>query len=78
MVTHYRPPLAVTRAIQLATRLARTGDVPRARAVIAGLPSRAAVVIEVNETVPVGRRPAAPRPPSTAWIAEMRAAQVRL
>lgn len=73
MVAHIsRPPLAVIRAIQVATRLARIGAVHRARAVIACLPSRP-VIIEVNETVPVVRRAA--RPPSTAWIAEMRLAQ---
>ena len=83
-------PAALHRAVRLATRLATTGEVTRARAVIAALPpmSSASVVIEVNKTVPVDRSARRSPPVSTrripyvrlgdeaeAWIVEMRAAR---
>jgi hypothetical protein len=71
----------------MAARLATTGQVSRARATIAALPSGAPVVIEVNETVPLERHPSPDRvstrripyvplaDESDAWVAEYRAAR---
>jgi hypothetical protein len=65
--------------VRMAEVIAVGGDVRRARALLAGLPDGGPlVVIEVNETVPLGAEPAAlpalprTRTPDTAWYAEMR------
>ncbi len=60
----------------MASRLAATSQVPRARAVIAALPPGHPIVIEVNETAPIARRPITTA--DTAWVAEYRAAREAL
>lgn len=79
---------ALHRAVSMAARLATTGQVDRARAVIAALPQLESgrVIIEVNETVPLERQRSTPvqtrRIPyvpladeADAWVAEYRAAR---
>lgn len=80
-------PAALHRAVSMAARLATTGRVARARAVIAALPPMASgrIVIEVNETVPLERHNHTRRIPyvpladeADAWVAEYRAAREAL